>query len=149
MPTFAAVKAPRHVRAGVIGGLAQDARYALRTWRRAPAATALAVVTLALGIGGSTALFTVIQAVLLRPLPFQDSDRLTMIQPSSGARLSSAYLDEWRRESRGFADLAGLVRPARQPHRHHRPAGSPRRPGHTQLLCAVGHGCHSRPHLYG
>jgi predicted permease len=56
-----------------------DLRYALRTFRRMPTFTAVAVITLALGIGATTAMFTLVNSILLRPLPFPDSDRLVRI----------------------------------------------------------------------
>jgi hypothetical protein len=59
--------------------LIQDARYALRSLRRTPAFTAAALVTLMLGIGATTAIFTVINATLLRPLPYPDPDRLVQV----------------------------------------------------------------------
>ncbi|HXW06645.1 MAG TPA: ABC transporter permease [Vicinamibacterales bacterium] len=57
----------------------QDFRYALRTFRRHPVVAGAAVLTLGLGIGGATAVFTVVDAVLLRPLPFHDPDRLVRL----------------------------------------------------------------------
>jgi predicted permease len=84
-----------------------DVRYAARTLRRTPGFALVALVTLALGIGASTTIFTVVNTVLLRPLPFPRPEGLTMLQPTSGSRVSAAYLDEWRRQSRTLADIAG------------------------------------------
>jgi predicted permease len=88
-------------------GIIQDLRYASRTLIRAPGFTAVAVATIALGIGGSTAIFSVVDAVLLRPLSFAEPQRLTMIRPTSGSRLSPGYLHDWRLESRAFDDMTG------------------------------------------
>lgn len=74
--------------------------------RRAPAFAAVAVAALALGIGSTTAIFTVVDSVLLRPLRFEDPDRLAMIRPTSGARLSPGYFHDWRLETRTLRDMA-------------------------------------------
>jgi predicted permease len=84
----------------------QDVRYAWRTLTKAPGFTVVAVLTLALGIGGSTAIFTVVNAVLLQPLRFSDPERLTIIWTSIHSRVPPAYVDEWRRESGAFGDVA-------------------------------------------
>jgi putative ABC transport system permease protein len=88
-----------------------DLRYALRVLGKSPGFTAVAVLSLALGIGASTAVFTIVDRIVLRPLNFAEPQRLAVVSPTSGAglsaRVSPAYLDEWRRQSRAFADMAG------------------------------------------
>src|ERR1700751_373080 len=70
----------------------QDIRFGLRLLARAPGVTALSTIALALGIGGSTIIFSVVNAVLLRPLPVSDPDRLVWIWANSPSRdLSYAF----------------------------------------------------------
>jgi putative ABC transport system permease protein len=93
--------------------LFQDLRYALRRLGQAPAFTAIALVTLALGIGANTAIFTVIDAVLLRPLPYQEPGRLVLLNERTPRfpSLSVSYQNyvDWRDQSHSFASV-GAVR---------------------------------------
>jgi putative ABC transport system permease protein len=89
--------------------LRRDVRHALRQLRRTPGFATIAIVTLGLGTGSSTAIFSVIDAVILRPLRFPESHELVMIRPSSGSRVSAGYLHEWRLESGAFRELAGWL----------------------------------------
>jgi putative ABC transport system permease protein len=82
------------------GGFLQDVRYACRGMLKARGLTLVAVVTLALGIGANTAIFTVVNALLLRPLPYTDSDRLVMVWQDLRARGGPAT--EWPGPSQHF-----------------------------------------------
>lgn len=88
---------------GMIDTLLQDLRYAARTLRRRPAATLVILVTLALGVGANAAIFSVVNAVLLRPLPFRDPDRLVSLRetlPDEGAiPVGYRTYAEWRAQS--------------------------------------------------
>jgi predicted permease len=88
-----------------------DLRYALRQLIKSPSFSVTAIVALALGIGATTAIFAVIYAFLLRPLPYADPDRLVMLQSRStraGNDVGVNYLDfvDWQKQNRSFSDLA-------------------------------------------
>ncbi len=86
--------------------LAQDFKYGLRTMRRAPGFTAVAVLTLALGIGANTAIFSVVNAVLLRPLPYRDPARLVTVLHDGWKPVAPANFLDWREQSRSFESIA-------------------------------------------
>ena len=85
--------------------LAQDIRFGLRMLRKSPSFTAVAVLTLALGIGANTAIFSVVNAVLLRPLPYKDAGRIILL---SGDALETENFREWKQQSKSY-DLFAAV----------------------------------------
>lgn len=93
-------------------GVAADARYALRALRHNPAFTAVVVITLALGIGANTAIFSVVRGVLLKPLPHRDGDALVYLRHSmdgpggANMRFSVPEVVEFRRDAKTLAGIA-------------------------------------------
>src|SRR5215471_7743717 len=95
--------------------LGQDIRYALRMLAKNPAFTAIAVIALALGIGANTAIFSVVNAVLLRPLPFKHPEQLVMLWENA-AHLgfpkdtpSPANFLDWQRQAQSFTGMAAMA----------------------------------------
>lgn len=92
--------------------LSGDIRYGLRGLRRNPGFAAIAVLTLALGIGANAAMFSVVQGVLLAPLPFPEADRLVFVwQDRPGVpQLAASYpnFEDWTRSSQSFESMAAL-----------------------------------------
>lgn len=96
-----------------MNGLRQDLRYAVRQLRKAPGFTAVAVITLALGIGANTAVFSVIDAILLKPLPFPHGDELMLVrqymprEKSGSPFVAPVRLEDWNRMNSTFQALTG------------------------------------------
>lgn len=91
----------------------RDLKYAIRTLMRTPGFTATAILVMALGIGATVALFTVVWSVLLKPLPFEDPDRLITIYENSNDQfpmnsVAPGMYKEWAKQNRSFANLAML-----------------------------------------
>ena len=92
--------------------LIKDIRYGIRGLRKRPGFTAIALITLALGIGANTAIFSVVNAVLLRPLPFRDPDNLVIVWEDAtfagfprNTPAPANYVD-WKTQNQSFADMA-------------------------------------------
>src|SRR5262249_12007282 len=88
-----------------------DLRYAVRTMRQNPVFAATAIVTLALGIGANTAIFSLVDAALLRPLPYPDADRVALLYSYDGNRfgaISPATFLDYRRQASGFERLSAF-----------------------------------------
>ena len=114
----------RTMRSELLFELRQDIGFAARTLRKAPGFTLVAALTLALGIGANTAIFSVVRGILLRPLPFADPDRLVVVAASYGGEKPAPFASppnifDWRDQNRSFSGLAAYS-------------------GHTAVLTGVG-----------
>src|SRR5919205_130265 len=98
-----------------MSSLLTDFRYALRLLLRNPGFAVVAIITLALGIGANTAIFSVVNTVLLRPLPFHDPDRLVMVweDDTKGGyprdTPSAANYIDWRDQNQVFEGMAATA----------------------------------------
>lgn len=96
--------------------LLQDLRYGLRSLAKNPGYAAVAVLTLGLGVGANTAIFSVLQAVVLRDLPYREADRIAVMWTKNLRQNlpdGSSYLNfrDWQERSRSFEQMAAYVRP--------------------------------------
>jgi putative ABC transport system permease protein len=93
-----------------MNAITQDLKFAVRMLAKSPGFTAVAILTLALGIGANTAIFSIVNAVLLRPLPFKDSAQLVRLREThkNVGNVSVSYPDflDWREQSHSFAGMA-------------------------------------------
>ena len=105
-----AAPAPPAGSGSVIEDVSRDLRYAARLLMRAPGFAAVAIVTLALGIGANTAIFSVVNSVLLRPLPYADPDRIVLVgdreKDASAGNVGFITFLDWRDRSHAFDQLA-------------------------------------------
>ena len=106
---------PGSGRSNLISDLLHDLRYAARTQLKNPAFTIVAVIALALGIGANTAIFSVVNTVLLRPLPFKDPERLVMVWEDASKHgyprdtPAAANFADWRDQNQVFESMAAIA----------------------------------------
>jgi putative ABC transport system permease protein len=98
-----------------VENLAHDIRFGVRMLRKNPGFTTVAVLTLALGIGANTAIYSITNSLLLRPLPYQDASRIMMLSESNQAEnlkyfgISAADLTDWKQRDNGFEKIAAYT----------------------------------------
>ena len=102
-------EAVRSVRAIWLDAVWRDLHYGFRTLRRSPRFTITALLLLVLGIGSATAIFSVAYPVLVRPLPYRDSERLVFLAEKEGLGIAWPNFEDWRRRATSFDGLAGSL----------------------------------------
>jgi putative ABC transport system permease protein len=93
---------------GFVETLLQDLRYGIRLLRKHPGFTFVAVVTLAIGIGANTAIFSIVNAVLLRPFPFSQPDQIVMVGEGAGGIVSYPNFADWKDDGNLFASTSAV-----------------------------------------
>ena len=91
----------------------QDIRYAFRTLAKSPGFTIVAILALTLGIGANTAMFSIVNGVLLRPMPYRDASKLVRVYetylPSGVGSVSTLDFRDWREQSKAFDGIAAYA----------------------------------------
>ncbi len=114
-PTLLREEASSHWSWNWLEKLARDLRYGARTLSRSPGFTLVAILVMALGLGATTSLFTIVRAVLIKPLPFHDPDKLVMVYEHFRGDINGgdgfnmvapADFRDWRQQTHGFQDMA-------------------------------------------
>src|SRR5712664_4508794 len=113
MPTLARRSSLRR-RNSLMENLLQDVRYGIRTLAKNPGFTAIAVLTLALGIGANTAIFSVVQNLLLRPLPYTQPENLVEVWNTYPPQVPRAGLSpgdyfDWREQAKSFSEMGAYA----------------------------------------
>ena len=103
------IEATRNVRATWFDNLGRDLKYATRVLQRSPRFTATALALLILGTGSATAILSVAYAVLVRPLPYPNADRLVFLTEKDGAGVAWPNFEDWRARATSFDGLAGSL----------------------------------------